>query len=82
MVNDNLQVFIFHVESHPKYGWYQQCVTFHFFPSRVHEIVYAAFGMVMMYAFPLCVFIITYGSILYEIGKRNQERRGNYHSAK
>jgi len=70
------QVFIFHVESHPKYGWYQQCVTFHFFPSRVHEIVYAAFGMVMMYAFPLCVFIITYGSILYEIGKRNQERRG------
>lgn len=67
------QVFIFHVESHPEYPWYEQCVTFNSFPTRAHEIVYAAFGMTMMYVLPLVVFIFTYGSILCEISQRSKE---------
>lgn len=68
-----IQVFIFHVESHPEYPWYEQCVTFNSFPTRAHEIVYAAFGMTMMYVLPLVVFIFTYGSILCEISQRSKE---------
>ena len=68
-----LQVFIFHVESHPDFPWYEQCVTFNSFPTRAHEISYAAFGMLLMYVLPLVVFIFTYGSILVEITRSSQE---------
>ena len=70
-------MFIFHVESHPQYSWYEQCVTFNSFPTRAHEISYAAFGMLLMYVLPLAVFVVTYGAILVEISRHSQE--GIYH---
>lgn len=52
---------------------YEQCVTFDSFPTKAHEISYAAFGMLMMYVVPLAVFVFTYSSILCEISRRSQE---------
>ncbi|XP_024936124.1 gonadotropin-releasing hormone II receptor isoform X2 [Cephus cinctus] len=67
------QLVVFHVESHPKFTWYEQCITYNFFPSDAHELTYSLFGMVMMYGFPLTVIIYTYSSILVEIYKRSRE---------
>lgn len=52
---------------------YEQCVTFDSFPTKAHEISYAAFGMLMMYVVPLAVFVFTYSSILCEISRRSSE---------
>ncbi|XP_032788472.1 gonadotropin-releasing hormone receptor isoform X1 [Daphnia magna] len=70
------QVFVFRVKAHPEYPWYEQCVTFDSFPTRAHEISYAAFGMLMMYVLPLAVFVFTYSSILCEISRRSKEAVG------
>ncbi|XP_014205230.1 gonadotropin-releasing hormone II receptor isoform X2 [Copidosoma floridanum] len=67
------QALIFHVENHPKYTWYTQCITFNSFPSFTHELTYSLFGMVMMYWVPLIVIIYTYTSILAEMYRRAQD---------
>jgi len=67
-----LQVVIFHVERHPKVTWYEQCVAFNMFPTKLHEMTYLALGMIMMYGLPLVVIIISYACILAEIFRRYQ----------
>ncbi|XP_012272111.1 gonadotropin-releasing hormone II receptor isoform X2 [Orussus abietinus] len=67
------QMLVFHVETHPNFTWYEQCVTYNTFPSYTHELTYSLFGMVTMYAFPLIVIIYTYSSILAEIYRKSQE---------
>lgn len=64
---------VFHVEAHPKFTWYEQCITFNTFPSFTHELTYSLFGMVMMYWFPLIVIIYTYTSILAEMYRRSKD---------
>ncbi|CAH1121891.1 unnamed protein product [Ceutorhynchus assimilis] len=66
------QTYLFHVENHPNITWYVQCVTYHSFPTYVHELAYSVSGMVMMYAFPLTVIIFSYSSILLEIFRRTR----------
>ncbi|ODM93171.1 Gonadotropin-releasing hormone II receptor [Orchesella cincta] len=68
------QSFIFHVEKHPKFKWYEQCVTFNSFPSRVVELFYNFFGFFFLYGFPLVMIIFCYSSILlkiYSVGSQN-----------
>ncbi|XP_043483307.1 gonadotropin-releasing hormone II receptor-like isoform X1 [Leptopilina heterotoma] len=67
------QMIVFHVENHPNFTWYQQCITFNTFPSSTHELTYSLFGMLMMYWVPLTVIIYTYTSILIEIYKRSRD---------
>ncbi|XP_034942860.1 gonadotropin-releasing hormone II receptor isoform X1 [Chelonus insularis] len=67
------QVLIFHVESHPNFTWYKQCITYNAFPSDTHELTYSFFCMTMMYLFPLIVIIYTYSSILLEIYRKSKE---------
>jgi hypothetical protein len=67
-----LQVVIFHVERHPNVTWYEQCVAFNMFPTKMHELTYRVLGMVMMYGLPLVVIIISYACILAEIFRRYQ----------
>lgn len=50
------QVYIFHVEAHPNFPWYTQCVTFHSFPSPAWEMAYTVFGIIMIYLMPLVKF--------------------------
>ena len=38
------QCLIFHVEQHPEYEWYEQCVTFGSFSSRTYEFLYFFLG--------------------------------------
>ncbi|XP_070162740.1 adipokinetic hormone/corazonin-related peptide receptor variant I-like isoform X2 [Polyergus mexicanus] len=68
------QMLVFHLETHPNYTCYTQCITFNFFPSYVHEISYTLFGMLIMYWFPLIVIFYTYSSIFMEICRRSKER--------
>jgi gonadotropin-releasing hormone receptor len=67
-----LQVVIFHVERHPNVTWYEQCVAFNMFPTKLHELTYRVLGMIMMYALPLVVIIISYACIIAEIFRRYQ----------
>ncbi|XP_031784266.1 adipokinetic hormone receptor isoform X1 [Nasonia vitripennis] len=67
------QMVVFHVEAHPTFTWYEQCITFNTFPSFTHELTYSLFGMVMMYWFPLIVIIYTYTSILAEMYRRSKD---------
>lgn len=66
------QIYIFHVEAHPTFTWYTQCVTYHSFPSEAYERAYTVFGMVMMYLIPLTVIVITYSIILATIYKKSK----------
>eukprot|EP00095_Tigriopus_kingsejongensis_P011396 maker-scaffold68_size422247-snap-gene-2.13 protein:Tk11396 transcript:maker-scaffold68_size422247-snap-gene-2.13-mRNA-1 annotation:"adipokinetic hormone receptor isoform x3" len=65
------QIYIFHVEAHPTFTWYTQCVTYNSFPSEAWETAYTIFGMVMMYLVPLLVIIITYTFILLTIYRKS-----------
>jgi hypothetical protein len=67
-----LQIVIFHVERHPNVTWYEQCVAFNMFPTKLHELTYRVLGMAMMYGLPLVVIIISYACIIAEILRRYQ----------
>ena len=67
---------IFHVESHPAYPWFTQCVTFNFYPTPAHELAYNLFNMAALYAAPLIMIIIAYTLILWEITKKSKESKG------
>lgn len=67
------QSYIFHVERHPNATWYEQCVTYNAFPSKLHELAYLYFGMFMMYWLPLIVILFCYASIIVEIYRRSRE---------
>ncbi|KAL0278397.1 UNVERIFIED_CONTAM: hypothetical protein PYX00_000228 [Menopon gallinae] len=64
------QILIFHVENHPNFTYYEQCVIFHSFPNHFWELLYKYFGFVMMYLLPLVVILFTYTSILWKIYKK------------
>jgi len=68
----SIKAFIFHVESHPKITWYQQCVTYHFFKNELYETLYSIMGMLFMYALPLIIIIFTYASIYIEIFRKSR----------
>lgn len=67
------QAVIFHVENHPNITWYEQCVTYNFFKSEDHEIVYAFAGMILMYALPLIIIVFCYASIYYELYRKSRK---------
>ncbi|XP_045585574.1 gonadotropin-releasing hormone receptor [Procambarus clarkii] len=58
------QTVIFHVEQHPDHPWFEQCVTFHSFPSPTYELLYNVAGFIAMYAIPLLTILFCYGSIV------------------
>ncbi|XP_069960386.1 adipokinetic hormone/corazonin-related peptide receptor variant I [Cherax quadricarinatus] len=66
------QVIIFHVEHHPTFTYYVQCVTFNFFPSLHHEMVYNLFCLVMLYVAPLSIIIVFYGAIVITIFQKSR----------
>ncbi|KAK2148862.1 hypothetical protein LSH36_479g02006 [Paralvinella palmiformis] len=70
-----LQSVIFHVEHHPVYNWFTQCVTFNFYPTPAHELAYNLFNMAALYGVPLLIIIISYTLILWEISKKSRESR-------
>lgn len=61
------------MERHPNATWYEQCVTYNAFPSKLHELAYLYFGMFMMYWLPLIVILFCYASIIIEIYRRSRE---------
>ena len=79
----SFQMVIFHVEKHPSFPWFTQCVTFNFFPSNAHELVYNLFNLTAMYLAPLIIIIIAYTLILVEITKKSRESHSklNNHSS-
>ena len=57
-------MLIFHVEKHPKFPSFEQCVTFNSFPNQAVEQAYNFVGFVAMYAIPLSTILFCYGSIV------------------
>jgi len=70
------QSVIFHVQSHPDFPWFHQCVTFDFFPSLTHELAYNIFNIFTVYILPLSVIIVSYALILGVISQRAREKIG------
>lgn len=69
------QSLIFHVETHPIFNWYQQCVTFNSFPNPEWELAYNYFGFVFLYAIPLFTIVVCYLCILCKIWRVNSEKK-------
>lgn len=67
------QAVIFHLETHPNITTYQQCVTYNFFRSEMHEVLYSLLGMVLMYALPLIIIVFCYASIYIELYKKSKK---------
>lgn len=67
------QAIIFHVEQHPRDPTYLQCVTYNFFKDSFHEVLYAMFGMLLMYALPLIIIVFCYASIYIELYKKSRK---------
>ena len=65
------QMVVFHVDSHPDYPWYKQCVTYGTFSSRLNEFLYFLMGMIFLYVFPLLVILVTYGGIITHLHKKS-----------
>ena len=58
--------------THPTHTHYEQCVTFNFFPSQQHEIVYNLFCLTMLYMAPLLMIILSYGAIVVTIVQKTR----------
>ena len=67
---------IFHEEGHPDFPWFKQCVTFNFFPTPTHKLIYNLFHMLAMYGLPLVIMTLSYSLILIEISKKTRQSRG------
>ena len=65
------QMYVFHVESHPDFPWYEQCVTFGSFSSRLYDFLYFFMGMIFLYICPLVVIIVTYGGIIIHLHRKS-----------
>uniref|UniRef100_T1J812 G-protein coupled receptors family 1 profile domain-containing protein n=1 Tax=Strigamia maritima TaxID=126957 RepID=T1J812_STRMM len=69
------QSVVFHVQRHPDYPFFEQCVTFNSFPTDNHELAYNMFCMLAMYGVPLLVIVFVYTRILCEISNKSRETR-------
>lgn len=67
------QAIIFHLETHPQFVWYEQCVTYYFFKEEWQEIVYSLFGMIFMYTLPLIIITFCYASIYIELLRKSRK---------
>ena len=68
-----LQIYIFHVDTHPKFTWYTQCVDFGSYPSPAWQQAYMLFDAVLLFFVPLAVIIVTYTIILITINKNRRD---------
>uniref|UniRef100_A0A2C9LC44 G-protein coupled receptors family 1 profile domain-containing protein n=1 Tax=Biomphalaria glabrata TaxID=6526 RepID=A0A2C9LC44_BIOGL len=67
------QSIIFHVEQHPLFPWFSQCVTFNFFRSESEELAYDIFNCVAVYALPLVVIATAYTLILLKLSRQQNK---------
>ena len=75
----SFQGVIFHVERHPDFAFFEQCVTFNFFPSQGHEMAYNLFTISAVYILPLTVIIVVYTLILCEITRKARQSQRESH---
>lgn len=77
----NFQSIIFHVERHPLFTWFEQCVTFNFFPTEQHELAYNLFNVITVYLLPLVIITTSYSLILYKVSKTARRDEGTIKSS-
>ncbi|CRK87306.1 CLUMA_CG001108, isoform A [Clunio marinus] len=65
------QSVIFHVDTHPIFSNFTQCVSFNVL-STSGEFAYNILCLLMMYAVPLLIIVFSYGSIYYEIFQKSR----------
>ncbi|XP_071535395.1 adipokinetic hormone/corazonin-related peptide receptor variant I-like [Panulirus ornatus] len=69
------QSVIFHVDTHPIFKNFRQCVTFGFFRTQVEEMTYNLFCLAAMYFLPLFVIVVVYLRILWEISQKSKDSK-------
>ncbi|KAG1668002.1 Gonadotropin-releasing hormone II receptor [Nymphon striatum] len=63
-------MYVFHVETHHDFPWYEQCLTFGSFNSTKEEVAYNMLAFIGTYAIPLVVIVLCYAGILMELHKQ------------
>ncbi|GIY03814.1 gonadotropin-releasing hormone II receptor [Caerostris darwini] len=64
------QSIIYHVENHPEFPKFMQCVNHNFFPTPYHELAYDMFCLIIVYGAPLSIILFCNGRILWVICKK------------
>lgn len=64
---EHAQSVVFHTVSHPNYEWFEQCVTFNFFPTPRHEQAYNVFNVLTIFIIPLIIILVSYGVVLWTV---------------
>ncbi|XP_076041535.1 adipokinetic hormone/corazonin-related peptide receptor variant I-like isoform X2 [Oratosquilla oratoria] len=71
------QSVIFHVDSHPNFPNFRQCVSFGFFSTQKQLMAYNIFCLAAMYFMPLIVIIFVYLRILCHISQKSKYSKGD-----
>ncbi|ODM93260.1 Gonadotropin-releasing hormone II receptor [Orchesella cincta] len=71
------QALIFHVEVHPEFRWYQQCITFNSFPSQNAELAYNLISFFFLYVLPMLTIIYCYAHIMAEMYRVNSQKQSD-----
>ena len=66
------------MEKHPQHQWFEQCVTFNFFPTFAHELAYNLFNLSAMYLVPLIIIVVVYTLILRQMTRKSRQARRKY----
>ncbi|KAL7634165.1 UNVERIFIED_CONTAM: hypothetical protein RMT77_015493 [Armadillidium vulgare] len=69
------QAIIFHVERHPYFTWFEQCVTFNSFPTKELELAYNIAGFLGMHLIPMIAIVFCYGSIVFALYRSVDKRQ-------
>ncbi|XP_039293083.1 gonadotropin-releasing hormone II receptor isoform X2 [Nilaparvata lugens] len=65
------QSVVFHVERHPDFSDFKQCVSFNYFSTPAKETTYNIFCVLAMYFVPLCLISFAYLRIFIEITRKS-----------
>ena len=66
------QSIIYHIERHPNFPTFEQCVTFNFFSTLWKDTLYNLFCVTVLYLVPLLIIICCYVRISWEIYQRSR----------
>lgn len=66
------QSIIYHIERHPSFPTFEQCVTFNFFSTLWKDALYNLFCVTVLYLVPLLIIICCYARISWEIYQRSR----------
>ncbi|RWS26368.1 ACP receptor 2 long-like protein [Leptotrombidium deliense] len=76
------QAFVYHIERHPIFPGFTQCMSDNYFTSKWKERMYNVTSLCGMYFVPLIVIVFCYSNILYTLHSNGASRKINMYMYK